>query len=231
MKAAILAGGLATRLKHLTADTPKALIEVAGKPFLWHQLQLLKRNGIDGAVLLVGHLGERIRDYFGDGSEIGMPLQYSFDGPVLLGTGGAIRRALPLLPDQFFIVYGDSYLPCDYGAVEQAFLDSGRQALMTVYRNDGMFDASNVEFDGTRILRYDKKQRTPAMHYIDYGLGVCKRAVFAALPEAQPIDLEAIYQDLLRKGQLAAVEVKERFYEIGSLQGIQDTANFLSVRD
>jgi MurNAc alpha-1-phosphate uridylyltransferase len=231
MKAAILAGGLATRLKHLTADTPKALIEVAGKPFLWHQLQLLKRNGVDGVVLLVGHLGEHIRDYFGDGSEIGMPLQYSFDGPVLLGTGGAIRRALPLLPDQFFIVYGDSYLPCDYGAVEQAFLECGRQALMTVYRNDGMFDASNVEFDGTQILRYDKKHRTPAMHYIDYGLGVCNRAVFTALPEAQPVDLEAVYQDLLRQGQLAALEVKERFYEIGSPQGIRDTANFLSQRD
>jgi MurNAc alpha-1-phosphate uridylyltransferase len=230
MKAAILAGGLATRLKHLTADTPKALIEVAGKPFLWHQLQLLKRNGIEGAVLLVGHLGERIRDYFGDGSEIGMPLEYSFDGPVLLGTGGAIRRALPLLPERFFIVYGDSYLPCDYGAVERAFLKSRRKALMTVYRNDGMFDASNVEFDGTEIVRYDKKHRTPAMHYIDYGLGVCNRAVFSDLPEAQPIDLERIYQDLLAQGQLGAFEVKERFYEIGSPEGIQDTANFLSLR-
>src|SRR5947207_2134953 len=124
MPAVILAGGLATRLKELTATTPKALIEVAGQPFLWHQLQLLKRNGINQVVLLVGHFGEAIQDRFGDGSEFGMTLEYSFDGPTLLGTGGAIRRALALLPEQFFVLYGDSYLPCDYRSIQEAFLQS-----------------------------------------------------------------------------------------------------------
>ena len=228
MKAVILAGGLATRLKHLTVDTPKALIEVAGKPFLWHQLQLLKSKGIEGVVLLVGYLGDRIQESFGNGSEVGIPLEYSFDGPVLLGTGGAIRRALPLLPERFFVLYGDSYLPCDYRAVEEAFDRSGCEGLMTVYRNDGRFDTSNVEFDGTRILRYDKKDRTRAMHHIDYGLEVFRRDVFAGLPDAQPIDLAAVCQDLLRRGQLSALEVQERFYEIGSPEGILDTARFLT---
>jgi NDP-sugar pyrophosphorylase family protein len=227
MPAVILAGGLATRLKDLTARTPKALIEVAGQPFLWHQLQLLKRNRINRVILLVGHLGEAIQDRFGDGSELGMSLEYSFDGPTLLGTGGAIRRALALLPEEFFVLYGDSYLPCDYAAIQDAFLQSKREGLMTVYRNEGQFDTSNVEFDGTEILRYDKEDRTPAMHHIDYGLEVFHRRVFAGVAEGQRIDLAAICQELLRKGQLAAFEVPERFYEIGSLAGIRDTANFL----
>jgi len=227
MPAVILAGGMATRLGELTATTPKALIEVAGQPFLWHQLQLLKRNGIDRVVLLLGHLGEAIQERFGDGSELGLSLEYSFDGPVLLGTAGAIGRALALLPDQFFVLYGDSYLPCDYRAVQEAFLESKRQGLMTVYRNDGKFDASNVEFDGTDILRYDKEARMLAMHHIDYGLEAFQRRVFADIPEGQRLDLATVCQDLLSKGQLAAFEVRERFYEIGSAAGIQDTAEFL----
>jgi NDP-sugar pyrophosphorylase family protein len=227
MTAVILAGGLAKRLGQLTATTPKALLEIAGKPFLWHQLQLLKRNGIERVVLLVGHFGEMIQQRFGDGSELEMSLDYSFDGPVLLGTGGAIRKALPLLPEQFFVLYGDSYLTCDFRAVEKAFLKSGRDGLMTVYRNDGRFDASNVEFDGTEILRYDKTARTAAMRHIDYGLEVFRREVFAQLPEARPVDLATVCQDLLAKGQLAALEVHERFYEIGSAEGIRDTESFL----
>jgi NDP-sugar pyrophosphorylase family protein len=227
MPAVILAGGLATRLGTITAKTPKALIEVAGQPFLWHQLQLLKRNGINRVILLVGHLGEAIQERFGDGSGLGMSLEYSFDGPALLGTGGAIRRALALLPEQFFVLYGDSYLPCDYRAIQEAFLQSKREGLMTVYRNDGQFDTSNVEFDGADILRYDKVDRTPAMRHIDYGLEAFHRGVFSGVPEGQRIDLAAICQDLLRRGQLAAFEVPERFYEIGSPAGIRDTANFL----
>lgn len=177
--------------------------------------------------MLVGHLGEAIQDQFGNGSDLGVSLEYSFDGPKLLGTGGAIRRALDLLPEEFFILYGDSYLPCDYRAVEMAFRQSGLPALMTVYRNAGQFDTSNVEFDGTRIVRYDKKDRTPAMNHIDYGLGVSRRDVFVNLPEGQHIDLEVVYQDLLGQGKLAAFEVHERFYEIGSVQGIRDTESYL----
>lgn len=227
MTAVILAGGLATRLGPLTATTPKALIEIAGKPFLWHQLQLLKRNGIERVVLLVGYLGEKIRERFGDGSDLGLQLEYSFDGPILLGTGGAIRKALPMLPEQFFVLYGDSYLTCDFRAVREAFLKGGREGLMTVYRNDGRFDTSNVEFDGAEILRYDKTTRTQTMRHIDYGLEVFRREVFARLPEGRPLDLAVVCQDLLGKGQLAALEVHERFYEIGSADGIRDKEAFL----
>jgi N-acetyl-alpha-D-muramate 1-phosphate uridylyltransferase len=227
MPAVILAGGLATRLHPLTERIPKALIDVAGQPFLGHQLELLKRQGIRRVLLLVGYLGEMIEQHFGNGSAVGMSLDYAFDGPRLLGTAGAIRRALPLLPERFFVMYGDSYLTCDFGSVAQVFSRSGAPGLMTVYRNENQYDRSNVEFDGTRILRYDKERHRPAMHYIDYGLGAFDRRVFASLPEDTPWDLATVYQDLLAAGQLASCEVHERFYEIGSPEGLRETIDLL----
>ncbi len=226
----ILAGGLATRLRPLTERIPKALIEIAGRPFLSYQLELLKQRGIRRVVLLVGYLGESIRDRFGDGAGLGIKIDYSFDGPALLGTAGAIRQALPLLPENFFVLYGDSYLTCDYAAVQVAFQRSGVPGMMTLYRNDGLYDTSNVEYDGTQILRYDKRNLTPNMHHIDYGLGVFNRSVFAALPASELCDLASVYQTLLSSRQLAAFEVKERFYEIGSPSGLQETAALLEGR-
>lgn len=227
MPAVILAGGLATRLYPLTEAIPKALIDVAGQPFLSHQLLRLKDQGVRRALLLVGHLGDMIARQYGDGSQFGLSLEYSFDGPVLLGTAGAIRRAMPLLPERFFVLYGDSYLTCDFSAVARAFSQSEARALMTVYRNENRYDTSNVDFDGARIVRYDKRHRTPTMRHIDYGLGAFERSVFAALPPDTAYDLATVYQDLLAARQLAAFEVHERFYEIGSHQGLEETARFL----
>lgn len=228
--AVILAGGLATRMRPLTERIPKALIEVAGRPFLWHQLQLLKKHGIRHVVLCVGYLGESIQERFGNGAELGIAIDYSFDGPKLLGTAGAIRQALPMLPDRFFVLYGDSYLSCDYEAVEGAFRYSGLPGLMTVYRNSGMYDRSNVEYSSGKILCYDKRDRTSAMRHIDYGLGAFQRSVFDVIPTGEHRDLEHVYQDLLRTGKLAAFEVHERFYEIGSPEGLKDTMEFLSAQ-
>jgi len=229
MPAVILAGGLATRLRPLSEAIPKAMVEIAGRPFLWHQLGLLKRRGIGRVVLLLGHLGRLIREYFGDGSAFGMSIQYSFDGPTLLGTAGAIRHALPLLPQQFFVLYGDSYLTCDYAEVQAAFRRYGSPAMMTVYRNDGHFDRSNVEFDGTRIRQYDKVDVSPAMRHIDYGLGAFDKDVFSLISKGQACDLASVYQNLLKSHQLAAYEVHERFYEIGSPEGLRDTAAYLNA--
>ena len=145
---AILAGGLGTRLKPLTEAIPKALVEINGKPFLAHQLELLRARGVGRVVLCVGHLGEMIREFAGDGARFGVEVRYSFDGAALRGTAGALRNALPLLRGRFFVLYGDSYLTCDYAAVERAFMESGKPALMTVFRNEGRWDRSNVEFDG-----------------------------------------------------------------------------------
>jgi N-acetyl-alpha-D-muramate 1-phosphate uridylyltransferase len=228
LSVAILAGGLATRIRPATETIPKALIEINGEPFLAHQLRLLRRNGIDHAVLCVGYRGEQIQQYAGNGSSFNMHLDYVFDGPKLLGTGGAIRGAIPLLGDAFFVLYGDSYLPCDYRAVERVFLEAGKQGLMTVYRNEGQWDASNVELSAGRIVRYDKSVKLPSMHHIDYGLGVFRSSAFEAIPMGQVTDLALVYQDLVRRGELSAFEVPERFYEIGSFEGIRDLSEFVS---
>ena len=224
---AILAGGIATRLRPVTERIPKSLIDINGEPFLAHQLRLLRSRGIERVVLCAGHLGEALRDFAGDGSRFGVQLEYSFDGPVLRGTGGAIHQALPLLGDRFLVVYGDSYLPCDYAAVAQAFEASGKPGLMTVYRNQGQWDLSNVEFAEGRIVAYDKRERTSRMHFIDYGLGAFRRDAFHGIAPGSVCDLADIYQDLLAHGELAAVELTERFYEIGSFAGIEDLSKAL----
>jgi len=224
---AILAGGLATRLAPLTETVPKSLVPIDGEPFLAHQLRLLQRSGIQHVILCVGHLGEMIEHAIGDGSAFGVTVEYSFDGPALQGTAGAIRTALPKLGESFFVMYGDSYLACDYAAIERAFLKSGKLGLMTVFRNDGQWDTSNVEFDHGRILAYSKKDRTFRMNYIDYGLGAFHPEAFVRTRAA---DLADIYVNLLHAGELAAMEVHERFYEIGSPAGLQETTKFLSRR-
>ena len=222
---AILAGGMGTRLHPITERVPKALIEIIGEPFLAHQLRLLRAAGIERVVICIGQHGERIREFAGDGTRFGIAIDYSCDGPVLLGTAGAVRNALPLLGDAFFVLYGDSYLPCSYREVEQAFLAAGRPGLMTVYHNEGRWDTSNVEFSGGRILAYDKENRTTRMQHIDYGLGVFSRSAFAGTRHS---DLAEVYRDLLCRGQLAAFEVGERFYEIGSLEGLSELSRYLS---
>lgn len=227
---AILAGGLATRLRPVTETVPKSLLEVKGEPFAIHQLRLLKAKGITRVVLCAGHLGELIQRAIGDGASLGLQVDYSFDGPTLLGTAGAIKKALPKLGDSFFVMYGDSYLPCDYAAIAHNFEGAACLGMMTVFRNEGKWDSSNVEFVAGKIAAYSKTNRTPRMHYIDYGLGVFRREAFEGLPAGASCDLTAVYTDLLHRNQLAAYEVKERFYEIGSPGGLQETAEYLSAQ-
>lgn len=224
---AILAGGLATRLRPITEKIPKSLVPVAGRPFLERQFDLLRQRGLRRVVLCAGYLGEMMqRDYPG---YPGLELEYSFDGDVLLGTGGALKRALPKLGDSFFVLYGDSYLPIDYRPVAEAFLQSGKRGLMTVYRNEGAYDTSNVVFEEGRIQVYDKKARSPRMRHIDYGLSLFKRDVFEEWPAGQPFDLAAVMQKLLAQGQLAGHEIAERFYEIGSPAGLAELETYFGA--
>ena len=228
---AVLAGGLATRLGSLTKQTPKCLLEVSGHPFIHHQLRQLREQGVSKVVLCLGYLGEQVVEVVGDGSAFGLEVAYSFDGPELRGTAGAIRRALPLLGEAFFVLYGDSYLECRYDDVQAAFESAGRLALMTVFQNEGKWDTSNIECRDGRIRAYDKAARTPAMHYIDYGLGVLDRRAMDVVPEAGAYDLASVYQEMLRRGELAGFEVVERFYEIGSVAGLEETRTHLAGRD
>ena len=219
---AILAGGLATRLRPVTEKIPKLLIEVADEPFFSHQLRLLKKHGLTRIVLCVGYLGDMIMEAYGDGSKWGVELDYSFDGEKLLGTGGALIRALPKLGDAFYVLYGDSYLPIDYLDVGRHFLASGQPGLMTVFANDERYDASNVWFEGGRIRAYDKKNKLPQMRHIDYGLGLFRPTAFDGCPRDAVVDLSTVQTELCRRGELAGYEVARRFYEIGSPAGLQE---------
>jgi NDP-sugar pyrophosphorylase family protein len=224
---AILAGGLAERLRPATDKTPKALLRVAGEPFLIHQLRLLHSKGLRRMVLCVGYLGEMIKADVGDGSSLGLQISYSFDGPTLMGTGGALKRALPKLGEQFLVIYGDSYMPVDYSAIVEAFVRSKKPALMTVFKNEGRWDASNVWFEAGEIRRYDKKLRTAEMRHIDYGIAVLSAEVFASFPDDPSFDLADVYARLVSEKQMAAYEVKQRFYEIGSPEGLAELDSLL----
>jgi NDP-sugar pyrophosphorylase family protein len=226
---AILAGGLATRLRPITEKIPKSLVPVAGRPFLAHQLELLHARGIRHAVLCIGYLGEMIQREFGDGQAYGVRLDYSFDGPKLLGTGGALKRALPFLGDEFFVLYGDSYLPVEYRPIAEFFRRSGKLGLMTVYRNEGRYDTSNVVFHDGEIAVYDKKNRPPEMRHIDYGLSLFKASVFESYSAGQPFDLAEVMGKLVRERQLAGYEIRERFYEIGSPAGLSELETLLKT--
>jgi NDP-sugar pyrophosphorylase family protein len=219
---AILAGGLATRLKPITEKIPKLLVEVAGEPFFTHQIRLLRKSGLRRLVVCVGYLGERIVERYGDGSRWDVSIKYSFDGPRLLGTGGALIKALPMLSGAFYVLYGDSYLPIDYAAVGRAFLDSGRLGLMTVFENGERFDASNVWFKDGAIRAYDKKNKLPEMRHIDYGLGAFRREAFDGFARDEVVDLSDVQRALLGRGELAGFEVRERFYEVGSHAGLRE---------
>jgi MurNAc alpha-1-phosphate uridylyltransferase len=220
---AILAGGLATRLKPITENIPKSLVDINGEPFAVRQLECLAERGVRRVVFCIGHLGEMIRQAVGDGSRFGMSVSYSDEGASLLGTAGALKKALPLLGGSFLVVYGDSLLECDYEGVGRRFLDSGKKGLMTVYGNEGRFDTSNVWFEEGRIRMYDKINRVPEMRHIDYGLGAFSKGAFDNVAEGARVDLAVVYQNLLAEDQLLGLEVFQRFYEIGSPAGLADT--------
>ena len=227
---AILAGGLATRLRPVTEEIPKSLIEIAGRPFVFHQLALLKLQGIDRVVMCLGYRGEQVVAAVGDGKSFGLSVGYSFDGDVLLGTGGALMRALPLLGENFFVLYGDSYLTCSFANVQSAYEAAHYPALITVLRNRDLWDRSNVLFKDGMLIEYNKRLPRPEMAHIDYGLGVLSASVFGKCGDNQAFDLATIYQELSLRGQLAGVEVGERFYEIGSPQGMKETEEFLLAK-
>jgi NDP-sugar pyrophosphorylase family protein len=225
---AILAGGLATRLRPLTQSLPKALLPVAGKSFLAHQLKLLRRQGLRRAVVCVGYLGEMIEREFGDGRAFGIQLIYSYDGSALLGTGGALRKALPLLGEKFFVLYGDSYLTTPFEPVFRFFGTCKKTGLMTVYRNEGKYGTSNVAFQNGEIAIYDKTKVSPEMHHIDYGLSIFHFSAFRGRPEGKPFDLADVLKALLKNHELGGIEVQERFYEIGSIAGLLELEDKLA---
>ncbi len=229
MQCVILAGGLATRLRPFTEKIPKSMVPVCGKPFLEYQLEILRRNGLTDIVLCVGYLHEKIRDYFGDGKNFGINITYSVESAQLLGTAGAIRKAAHLLQDDFFVQYGDSYLDVCHRDIYEYFHKAGCCALMTVYKNENKWDASNVVVQDGLVKVYDKKNLMPEMKYIDYGLSILHRdTVVDLVPQGIASDLTAMFGKLVGEGKLAAYEVSNRFYEIGSLAGLKEFEKIVS---
>jgi NDP-sugar pyrophosphorylase family protein len=222
----ILAGGLGTRLGEQVRETPKPLLPVAGKPFLVHQLGLLARHGARRAVICTGYRGAMIAEALGE-NQCGVALSYSDDGPDPIGTLGAVRKAAPLLGERFLVLYGDTYLRIDYAAASAAWAQSGLPAMMTVLRNDGRWDTSNVEFDGMRVTAYDKREPTPAMHWIDYGLGGLTSSALASVG-AETSDLADLYHVLATREALFGQLASERFYEIGTPAALAETDAFLA---
>lgn len=224
---ALLAGGLGTRLGDLAAQIPKALVQVAGRPFLAHQLDLLASQSIREIVICCGHMGEAIAEYAGDGRAFGCNIRYSYDGPELLGTGGAIRKALPLLGLEFWVMYGDTYLTAPFALLLDTFSRERKPACMTVLHNENRWDTSNVEFTDGKLLRYSKQRRTPAMRHIDYGLSLFTAEAFREWTDIHAFDLSHLQEQLAKQGKMAACEVNERFYEIGTPPALRETERFL----
>ena len=222
----ILAGGLATRLLPITKTIPKSLVDVAGKPFIIHQLEYLREQGVSHVVLCIGFLGEMIKSIVGDGSQFEIKISYSSDFPKLLGTGGAIKKALPLLDEIFFVLYGDSFLPIEINSVKKAFLKNSNPALMTIIKNENKWDKSNVSFIDNNLIKYDKENPEPHMTYIDYGLSILSKNVFKDYVDNTYFDLSKVYKSLSKNLVLTGYEVHERFYEIGSKQGLKDANNY-----
>jgi NDP-sugar pyrophosphorylase family protein len=223
----VLAGGLAMRMRPLTARLPKALIEVAGEPFVAHQLRLFAREGIKEVKLLVGYRWEQVKSFAGDGSKFGVKIDYIVDGPRLLGTGGAIRHAIEHLGPEFLVTYSDSWLDAPYAPIVEAFYASNQPALMCVFRNENRWDASNVQFNDGVIHRYSKRFRLPEMQHIDWGLGMLKASAVATRPVGKPWDLAELYEQLSISGHLAGYEMTSRFFEIGSFEGLAETNRLL----
>jgi NDP-sugar pyrophosphorylase family protein len=223
----VLAGGLAKRMRPLTERLPKALLEVAGEPFIAHQLRLFAREGIRDVKLLVGHCWEQIELFVGDGSRFSVQVDYILDGPTLLGTGGAVRQAVDRLGPEFLVTYCDSWLDAPYAPVVEAFHASGRPGLLCVFRNENRWDTSNVQFENGVIRCYSKKIRLPEMHHIDWGLGMLKASAVATRPRLKNWDLGELYEELSTSGCLVGYEMTRRFYEIGSLKGLAETDHLL----
>jgi N-acetyl-alpha-D-muramate 1-phosphate uridylyltransferase len=227
LQAAILAGGLGTRLGRLTRRIPKPMVVVAGKPFLEREVGLLRRNGVDDLVLCVGHLGGMVEDYFGDGRNWGVRIRYSHDGPGLMGPAGALKAAAPLLDKRFFVTYGDAYLRMDYRRLMGAFVDSRKLGMMAVYRNRNRYGRSDVVVEGGRVTRY-KKSGGRSMEWVNFGVTALDRASLEFIPSGKECGEEDFYGELIRRGELCAFPVKDRFYEIGTPKSLKEFERFLT---
>jgi len=230
MQAVILAGGLATRLRPLTETIPKSMVMINNKPFLQYQLELLRTKGITDIVLCVGYLHEQIQDFFQNGKDFGVKLKYSIEEKNLLGTAGALKKAANLLDEKFFLTYGDSYVFLDFQRILSFFNAYDQLALMVVYKNYNKFDKSNVCLEGNKVSKYDKNAADDNMIYIDYGVSLLRNEILRFIPTGTVYSLEDVFKEIITQNSMLAFEAKERFYEIGSFNGLNEFTNFILTK-
>jgi NDP-sugar pyrophosphorylase family protein len=232
MQCIVLAGGLGRRMLPRTESLPKSLLPVAGRPFVDWQLAWLSAERVEHVVMSIGYRGDMIRRHLGNGSRFGLQISYVDDGDVPLGTGGALRLVVDqkLADPNFFVLYGDSYLPVTLSDVETSYFTQGAPVLMTVYRDLENLEHPNVVFDGAMVTRYEKGLVNPPaeMQYVDYGISVWQRKIVDSMvPRGATADLADLFGTLSGAGQLAGFEARERFYEIGSTKGLSDLESHL----
>jgi len=231
MQAVILAGGLGTRMRPFTETVPKCLIPVNGRAFVDLQLDLLKTGGVRDIVLCLGYLGEMVQLHLGDGSDRGMHIEYAWDAPDCGGTAGALKHAEPLLADNFFLTWGDSYVRVDYAAMMAAHRAGAPQVIATmgVFRNQNAWDSSNVEIAENKVVRYVKNAPELRLQYIDAGISVFQKSALQEIPPGQNVALEPYFATWAGKGSLGAYEIADRFYEVGSWTGLADFEKFIGA--
>ncbi len=233
MQVVALLGGLGTRLGKLTSDIPKAMIDIHGKPFFYYQLHLMRNQGFKDFLFCIGYKGELVKEYFGNGESFGVNIRYSSDGDKLLGTGGALRKALPLLDDNFIVIYGDAFLDVDFSELIYNYdraKETGKKALMAVYENNNNYAPSNVALHDGKLLRYDKKNPTPEMKYIDFGVSIYSKPVIEEIPSGQWADLADLCHRLADEDLIAGYKVRRRFYEVGTPASLEEFIQFIYDR-
>ena len=230
MQIAILAGGLGTRLRPITNKLPKPMVPVNGKPFLEHELRMLKSKGFDDFVLCVGYLGSVIEKYFASGEKLGVKISYSYDGENLKGPAGALKNAEPLLNELFFVTYGDAFLELDYGKILEKFSSANKLGLMVVFENHNRFGKSDLVVKNGSVTKYSKTMQTPEMVWINYGVSLLRRKALALIPKKGEVGEEEFYGKLIQAKELLAYETKERFYEIGTPESLGEFERYLTSR-
>jgi NDP-sugar pyrophosphorylase family protein len=229
MQVVVLAGGLATRLGSLTDRSPKSMVEIEGHPFIEYQLSMLRRFGANKVLLCIGHMGNQIERFVGDGSRFGLEVSYSDEGRRLLGTAGALKNAGPHLESEFALVYGDSYFTLPIATIWDKFLASKCPAMMVVLKNKGKYGPSNCDVKAGFVAKYAKGSKTESFEYVDFGLVCLKKSLLSSIPGETPADMSVIFSSLVGRKELLAYEVFQRFYEVGSVQGIVEFAEYVKA--
>lgn len=234
MQVVVLLGGLGTRLNKLEPNIPKAMVDIYGKPFFYYQLQLMKWRGFRNFIFCIGHKGDTIKAYFRNGHRFGVSIRYSYDGEKLLGTAGALRKAFPFLKKDFIVIYGDSYIDVDYSELVYTYYKiktkENKKGLLAIFKNENRYDKSNIVFKNNGLLKYDKKNISLDMKYIDYGISILDKSIIEKIPKAKYVDLASVYHNLVDKGLMAGFEVKNRFYEIGRPSSLNEFKKFIQHR-